>query len=745
MSLRGVGSNSLDQGVDQSVSLNVDGLAVTHGLAYRAATFDLAQVEVLKGPQALYFGKNSTAGVISFRSADPGDELEVKANVGYEFESEEKRAELVISTPVSETVGLRLAGFYGDSKGIFRNRATALPGTGAKDPRYKTIGGGENFFLRGTVLWEPEPDLTVRIKANYAGDRMRQGGLNQLSFCPDGTGSLPGAPPFIHPDDSCQFDKTVYFVDLDPASFPTIRNQGTPFLDLDQYFGTVDISYDVTPEINFTSVTGFYKSIADTMINGTFQGYAAPAFFADNHFTRREWTQEFRLDSDFASPFNFTGGFFYQDGRISYFFTLGGNGALSLPPILTQGTSVIDVESVSGFGQLRYAFSDQLEITGGVRYTDEKRNLGVTQTDPFGLVTGTPGAVYDVALAPGSDKLRSKNWSPEFTITYTPTDDFTLFGAVKQAYKSGSFVIVIPGNPGQDKSFGDEKVFGGEIGMKTRMMDRDLSVDLAGYFYEYKGLQTGVNEPAQNGLPVLRTVNAGTAEVYGIDFEASYRPSSIDGLGFNLAVNWNKTKFTDLNNVPCFGGQLISQGCNQFFNPLPPDGTPRAAYTQGNPAPGAILDPGGSGLLGRYSSQDLSGIPFVRAPEWQVNFGFDYEMPVGDEMRLVFANDNQFSSSYLTILGNPDVRPYTVQPKSLKVDASLTLYGPDDSWNIALIGKNLTDKLRPGYCSSYNSQGASIFYAPIAGGNGRNESGLDEVGCSSAAGRALWVRLGVQF
>ena len=71
MSLRGVGSNALDQGVDQSVSLNIDGLSMTHGLAYRAATFDVAQVEVFKGPQALYYGKNSTAGVISFRTADP--------------------------------------------------------------------------------------------------------------------------------------------------------------------------------------------------------------------------------------------------------------------------------------------------------------------------------------------------------------------------------------------------------------------------------------------------------------------------------------------------------------------------------------------------------------------------------------------------------------------------------------------------------------------------------------------------
>ncbi len=139
MSLRGVGSNSLNQGVDQSVSLNIDGLSVTHGLAYRAATFDLQQVEVFKGPQALYYGKNATAGVISLRSADPGDKLELIGRLGYEFEAAEKRGELIVSAPLGETLGVRIAGLYSDVRGSGRNTATALPGFGGKDPKLQTL------------------------------------------------------------------------------------------------------------------------------------------------------------------------------------------------------------------------------------------------------------------------------------------------------------------------------------------------------------------------------------------------------------------------------------------------------------------------------------------------------------------------------------------------------------------------------------------------------------------------------
>ena len=64
--------------------------------------------------------------------------------------------------------------------------------------------------------------------------------------------------------------------------------------------------------------------------------------------------------------------------------------------------------------------------------------------------------------------LRSKNWSPELTITYTPTDDLTIFGALKQGYKSGSYIMTVPATPNSDNSFGDERVRGGERSARTQ-------------------------------------------------------------------------------------------------------------------------------------------------------------------------------------------------------------------------------------------------------------------------------------
>ena len=93
ISIRGVGTTTFNPGIDQSVSLNIDGLQLSQGLAYSSALFDMGQVEVLKGPQSLFYGKSSPGGVISIRTADPSDRFELIARAGYEFEAQEKQAQ----------------------------------------------------------------------------------------------------------------------------------------------------------------------------------------------------------------------------------------------------------------------------------------------------------------------------------------------------------------------------------------------------------------------------------------------------------------------------------------------------------------------------------------------------------------------------------------------------------------------------------------------------------------------------
>ena len=134
IALRGVGTSSLDAGVDQSVSLNIDGLQFSQAATFGVGLFDMAQVEVLKGPQSLFYGKSSPGGVVSIRTADPTNELEVITRASYEFYAHELRGEFIVSGPVSDTLGLRASIMHSDDDGYFFNKATALPGTGAVNP-----------------------------------------------------------------------------------------------------------------------------------------------------------------------------------------------------------------------------------------------------------------------------------------------------------------------------------------------------------------------------------------------------------------------------------------------------------------------------------------------------------------------------------------------------------------------------------------------------------------------------------
>ncbi|MDE8652975.1 TonB-dependent receptor [Novosphingobium album (ex Liu et al. 2023)] len=701
VSLRGVGTSQQDPSIDQSVSLNIDGLSLGQGLAFASGMFDLAQIEVLKGPQALFYGKSSPGGVIALRTADPTDSTEVIARAGYEFEADEKTAELIVSGPIGNTLKARLAGQYSRARGYFRNEAVAIPGTGARDPLYHRLSRSHSYQVRGTLLWEPSADFHARLKMNLVRDYANDADQRQLKSCPEGT-EQPVAPipvSFISGDD-CKLNRVLHSVYHDPAAFPGIINDGVPFLRVLQKYGTLELDYNLTPRITLTSTTGLYRLRSLSLTNTHGSTALGPTLGISSGYDRNEFTQELRLNSDFVSPLNFTAGAFYQKGHFKDGVTIQGNAALGLDSIHSDGYTKVDIETFSLFGQARWKVVPDLEIALGTRWTDERR----TQ-DPFNLLTQAP---VPVAV----DRIHTSNFSPELTLSYTPTDSLTVFGSLKQAYKSGSFSAGTVPNPGADNSFGDEKVRGGEAGVKTRLAGGSLQANLAAYYYKYSGLQVGAIEPADNGVPIIRVVNAGAARTYGVEFDATYRPPTIDGLTLTGALNYNNGRYSELNTVPCWSGQTISRGCDQFPNPQ----------------------------TGRNTAQDLSGTPLIRAPDWQATFGFDYELPVGNNMAIAITNSNQYSSRFVTFIAIGRPHDDNFQKAFLKSDLSVALRGPDERWEVALVGNNLTDKITAANCSASNAQGGLIF-GDVTGAQDPGDSGLGEASCNVQRGRSVWLRL----
>lgn len=700
VSLRGVGSSALNSGIDASVALNVDGVQMTQALSFGSALFDVAQVEVLKGPQGLFYGKNTPGGVIAVRSADPGSSLEIEGRVGYEAEARERRGELIVSGPVSDKLRLRLSGLYARADGFYRDRATVAT-LGGLAPERDRLPRVTNYVVRGTALWHPSNAVDARLKLVVIRDLQVGGTAFQLVSCPDGTAPVVGFDiPFLAGED-CRRDRTINIVGFDPAAFPSIKRRGTPFNETEERYGSLELNYRPGDGLTLTSVTGYYRLRFRSQQPGATSSFVGPSLASIvDPLRRKEFTQELRINSDFLGPLDFTAGLFFQDGSISNRAGLKGNMALGRAAFLSNYRALVDIRSLSAFGQLRWEILSRVEIAVGARWTDEKRRL-----TSWNLISGTP-VLFPTAVP----RIQSDHLAPELTLTYKPANELLLFGSLKRAHKSGSFQLTTPASLLPDQSFGDEKADGGEIGLKARLLDRSLTVGLAYYNYRYSGLQVGAIVPSALGtIPIARTVNAGSARVYGLDFDIGYRPPGIAGLNLHGAVGWNHARFIRLNNIPCWGGQTIAEGCAELFNPA----------------------------TGRFTSQNLDGKPLTRAPSWQLNFGFEYEIPVGRGIALTVSSSNQYSSRYLTILG---LRDDFYQPAFFKTDLTFALRGPEKRWEVALIGRNLSNRLTSSSCTAGNAQNGSLG-GQITGGTMRGPAGVDELGCYMDRGRELWLRL----
>jgi iron complex outermembrane receptor protein len=711
ISIRGVGTINTDTGVDQSVSYNIDGMSLSNGLALESAMFDVGQVEVLKGPQSLFYGKSSTGGVLSVRTADPTSKREVIARVAYEFEAVNPRAELILSGPVTDTLKMRLSGLYTWKRGYFTNNAVPLAGTGATAPRYPHASRTRSFMVRLTSLWTPNEKFDARLKLTTAEDHINEADAAQLVSCPAGLVSpIPGVvPQWVGGAEDCRLNRNITQVEMDPKFFPGIMNGGSPFTNFNQSYETLEMNYHVQPELTLSSTTSYYRVGSKALSTGTNPTYAGPVFASENWLHRRNFTEELRLNSDYSGPFNFTAGGFYEKGRLSYQVSVPVSTiytAIGFPADLFPIHHYIHNRTYSVFGQLRWNITPQLELAAGARYSDEQRtetSYRVGGATPVQLIIDTP-------------QVHPKQTTPDITLTYKPSADMTVFAAFRQAYKSGGYSMSSQpeSNGHMNNAFGDEKATGGEGGVKSRWLDRRLLVNAAVYYYHYAGLQVGAIKPPQPGGLVETTVqNAGSAKSYGLDADATWYPEQVDGLSLNASLNWNKSTYIKLNTVPCYSGQTIAYGCTLALNPA----------------------------TGLFTAQDLSGTPFVRAPEWQANAGFSYEKPLRNGMKAIFTGNANYSSKYVTNLADRPT-PDNYQKAFAKLDLSVTLASADDRLELALIGKNITDKITSGFClNSATNINGGVFPLSVQGGTSSGPAGISYMQCYPDPGREVWVRV----
>ncbi|WP_340318174.1 TonB-dependent receptor [Rhizorhabdus argentea] len=662
--LRGVAGPDTNPLGDQAVSFNIDGVQVAKSSIRRLAFMDLQQVEVLKGPQALFFGKNSPGGIISVRSADPTPHLAAKASLGYEFKAHEWRGEGFISGPLTDTLGARLA-FYGSH---MRGWVKSLVPENSLFPPFHRYGPrSREFDVRGTLKFDPTDRFSARLKLSYGKTKgAGQAENSQVVACPLGISQLQGIVSDCKANNRNNRTDNVGTV-FTPYE-PGFRN-GETYAEQEQILAGLELNYALTDTIDLTSVTGFYRSnykgaehfsrypVQPILMFGFSLGL--PQILTYLPFRNREISQEFRANSHFDGPLNFTIGGIITDTRSSigsHFFINATNPVEIRQFSLTQNGTAYSV-----FGQARYDVTPQLELSAGGRYSYERKTLPVTLFD-FTSSRTAPMVPYQTPV----DRVSFNDFSPELTINYRPTDQLTLFASYKRGFLSGGFNGAVA-NPAIALNYGPQKIRGFEGGVKARLFGGALRTNLSLYNYEVPGLQiTAFEQPPGGGAQVGTIRNAGGARTKGIEFDMTYR-TPIEGLSLSGALSYNHARFTEYFG-PCWTGQSQGQGCN--FLALG----------------GGLARPIRSAEIGNV--QDLAGRQLINAPEWAGSIGANYETSLGSRLSLGLSGEVNFASSVPT---DATLNPLLISRDRWLFDAAVQVGDAEDRWEVALIGRNLTN------------------------------------------------------
>lgn len=658
--LRGLGNGSSANYVDQSVSLNLDGVGVSSGTFYRGGLFDVAQIEVLKGPQALFYGKGTSAGVIAIHSAVPTKEWESQVRVGYEFNADEMDLDGYISGPITDALGMRVAGYHNTTKGWWVDPNPAGPGRMPDG----TDDGGRLMISYNN----PAVGLRIKLKGEINNSTSNMpSGYSQHSICSGGVSSVPYYNQFA---DVCNLrsvdgnpNPKRYapgpYTPFDPTAFANtwpspIFKDGKPYASTKTSLAALNIDYDLTPELTFTSVTGYSHLDAGETIATfnptTFYGVGARAL-------HRNYTEEIRLASNFKDSWiNFMIGGLYDTNQRKD--TL----PLILPDlgIYSIDTGVMNEKTKSVFGQILLTPIDKFELSAGVRYTSvDKQLVSFISENNYSFAYGvnTSGLQQINSIPEANRNFKESATTPEVTLTYRPTDDVTAFVSYKKGYKGPGFNVsltdVIVG-PQTAAPVRGERVEGAEGGVKSSLLDRHLALQLTGYRYDYTGLQVAI--PV--GLIVVVHPDA-NARVQGFELGADYSPAGLSGLTLHASVNYNDAHYTKWTNAPCWGGQLPSQGCT--------------------------VDP-----VTATRTQDITGRRLAYAAKWNSMMGVDYTTDITDNYSLAMNVSGRFSSNYM---GTYEQNPLSLQPGYVALDAAIHLTKSHESWDLALLGRNLTDRL----------------------------------------------------
>lgn len=614
ISIRGISTLVRNIGLETGVGIYVDGVYVGRPENFVQHLLDVDRVEIARGPQGTEYGKNTIAGVINVQTrqpdADPGASIRLDAG-NYDY----RRGEAVLGTRLNDQFSVRGAIAYARQDGFYRH-----------------LSGGKDAGSTDLLTW--------RLSAKFAP-------TDQLSFIARWDGLRDrGVPAFFQADSLAGY----------PADFPSreplhINNNRPNRLHRDSQ-GISLTSEWTSDAVSLTSITAYrdssYKaSLDDDQEQVDF--VSADDFSDDSHF----FSQELRLAGG-TGKLHYLLGAYYFDQMVHTDRGLGlGVDLTGLPiePVLTTRGSV-KTESGALFGRLDYQLTDRLSLSGGLRYTREKKHAHFVQNDVTGIFPflGFPNLTFD-------GQSTDDDLSPSASLSYEIVPDTNLYARFSRGFKSAAYNVDIASSL-SGLTASPEKASSYEIGFKTLTLDKRLRLSLAAFHTDYDRLQ--VSQVLGSGLALT---NAGRAQVEGVEGELSLQLSSRLRLEGNAAILDAHYKRFDNCGVPASVG-------------------------------------GGS--------TDCAGKDLVLAPHFSGYGAVSYEVPVTFGTIFARADVDHRSTVYFEPTNND---AFKSGPRTL---VNLRLGLRHGKWDIAAWVQNLTDRIYKTYADDRSGLGVfrTAAYGP---------------------------------
>jgi iron complex outermembrane receptor protein len=652
--IRGVGFADFSSASSSTVGLYFDEASIPYAVMSRGALFDIERVEVLKGPQGDLYGRNTTAGQVNFISRKPTRDFQAGTTFGYD-NYHVFQTDAFLSGPLAEGVQGRLALSYAKSNSGWQ-RSISRPGD--------RLGKRDEIALRGLLNFNLGQRATFLLNVHWNHDQ----GENQAPTAYDGaligraSQPLPtalDATPYFSVDDSKAAD---WATDFRPKRDNTLRGAS----------GRLD--WDVSDAATLSSITAYDK------FRRTEQYELSGLPFQDgqtlNGTDAKVFSQELRLAAKGDPRLYWLFGMNYAHDSLSELYDMYMRDsffgfALGINNIDTRYQQQTDTSAA--FGHLEWKIADRVKLSGGLRYTSEKRKwsgctydigdgslafgwnniltpftiLANGLPDPGTLQPGGCGIYDDIAGTPDfghfavfHDSITSRKWMGKTTLDYKPVPGVLLYGTISTGFKSGGFNGASAQTHSQLLPYKPESLVSYELGTKSTLLNSHLQLNLSAFYYDYRDKQ----EPTLAVTPVgniAGLTNVPKSEVKGAEAEARWLAAP--GLTFDLGFSYLDTRIKEY---------MAIDATSVWPNVI------------------------------RF---DASGGNLANAPRLQVNGSVDYEWAVGDNRLMFLGADYAHKDSTSGRTQDP-ISGYDL------ANLRFGLKSADGKWSASLWGRNVFDK-----------------------------------------------------